>query len=240
MRALIGCEESQTVCKAFRLRGHDAYSCDLKECSGGHPEWHIKGDVLDAIEAGPWDFIGLHPVCTKMTLSGNRHYAPGKPRHHERLEAVEWTIALWQRAVNLSPLVYMENPMGAMNGDPRLPKPQIVQPYYFGDEAQKTTCLWLHGLPPLEHRANDTLFGERTHVDRGAMYTAPSGKVMPKWYADSSTSGGNEKNRAIRSKTFQGIADAMAEQWSNLRQSAAQPHPLDPPWNRDTDPEATE
>lgn len=212
-RVLIGCEESQAVCKAFRTLGFEAYSCDLKECSGGHPEWHIQGDVLDAIEAGTWDFIGLHPVCTKMTLSGNRHYAHGKPRHHERKEAVEWTIALWQRAVKLSPRVYMENPMGAMNGDDRLPKPQIVHPYYFGDEAQKTTCLWLHGLPPLDHRRNDTLFGERTHVDRGAMYRAPSGKVMPKWYSDSSTSGGNEKNRAIRSKTFPGIARAMAMQW---------------------------
>ncbi|HNR56184.1 MAG TPA: hypothetical protein PKJ19_13520 [Flavobacteriales bacterium] len=221
MRVLIGCEESQTVCKAFRERGHEAYSCDLKECSGGHPEWHIRGDVVDAISSRKWDFIGLHPVCTKMTLSGNRHYAPGKDRHHERLEAVEWTVALWMKAVALSPRVYMENPMGAMNGDPRLPEPQIIQPYYFGDEAQKTTCLWLKGLPRLVHRASDDLFGDRTHVDRGEMYVAPSGKVMPKWYADSSTSGGNEKNRAIRSKTFPGIARAMAEQWGETTNIAA-------------------
>jgi len=83
MRILIGCEESQTVTKAFRALGHEAYSNDLKECSGGHPEWQ-----------NDWDFIGLHPVCTKITLSGNRHYAPGKPKHFERTEAVEWTIAL--------------------------------------------------------------------------------------------------------------------------------------------------
>lgn len=214
MRILIGCEESQTVTKAFRARGHEAFSCDLKECSGGHPEWHIRGDVVNVIPSRKWDFIGLHPVCTKMTLSGNRHYAPGKPRHAERLYAVEWTIYLWEIALYHAQMVYMENPMGAMNGDLRLPKPQIIQPYYFGDEAQKTTCLWLHGLPPLTHRPTDTLFGSKTHVDRGEMYTAPSGKVMPKWYSDSSTSGNNEKNRAIRSKTFPGIAEAMAEQWS--------------------------
>ena len=80
MRILIGCEESQTVTKAFRKLGHEAFSCDIQECSGGHPEWHLKCDVLEVIKMG-WDFIGLHPVCTKMTLSGNRHYAPGKDRH---------------------------------------------------------------------------------------------------------------------------------------------------------------
>lgn len=216
MRVLIGCEESQAVCMAFRALGHEAYSCDLKECSGGHPEWHIRGDVIDAIHSMKWNFIGLHPVCTKMTLSGNRHYGKGKPLHAERLRAVEWTIALWQLAVSAAPRVYMENPMGAMNGDPRLPKPQIIQPYYFGDEFQKTTCLWLHGLPPLQHRARPDLFGEQTHVSRGEMYVAPSGKILPKWYADSPTSGSNEKNRSIRSKTFAGIAQAMAEQWSTI------------------------
>lgn len=220
MNILIGCEESQAVTMAFRSRGHNAFSCDLKECSGGHPEWHIKGDVMEAIKSRKWDFIGLHPVCTKMTLSGNRTYAPSKPKHFERIEAVEWTIALWAQATSLAPMVYMENPMGAMNGDRRLPKPQIIHPYYFGDEAQKQTCLWLHGLPALTHRPQPDLFGEKTHVCRGEMYTAPSGKVMPKWYAGASTSGGNEKNRAIRSKTFPGIANAMAEQWTTT------PNPL--------------
>jgi len=85
MLILIGCEESQEVCNAFRATGHEAYSNDLKDCSGGHPEWHLKMDVMQAIELKQWDFIGLHPVCTKMTLSGNRHYAPGKPRHQERI-----------------------------------------------------------------------------------------------------------------------------------------------------------
>lgn len=215
MKVLVGCEESQEVCKAFRELGHEAYSNDLKPAGGGHDEWHLQMDVIQAIDLMDWDFIGLHPVCTKMTLSGNRHYGVGKPRHNERLEAIEWTIALWQKAVKKAAKVYMENPMGGMNGDPRLPKPQIIQPYYFGDEAQKTTCLWLHGLPMLFHAKETDLFAEKTHVDKGEMYVMSSGKVMPKWYAFTSTSGGNEKNRAIRSKTFPGIAKAMAEQYGS-------------------------
>lgn len=141
MKVLIGCEESQAVCLAFRNLGHEAYSNDLKPSSGGYPEYHLQMDVFKAIDLMDWDFIGLHPVCTKMTLSGNRTYGYGKPKHQERLDSVEWTIKLWQYSCLKSKRVYMENPMGAMNGDKRLPKPQIIQPYYFGDEFQKTTCL---------------------------------------------------------------------------------------------------
>lgn len=214
MRLLIGCEESQTVCKAFRELGVEAYSCDLKECSGGHPEWHLQMDIYKAIDLMDWAFIGIHPVCTKITLSGNRHYATGKPKHKERVEALEWTITLWEYACSKAKHIYMENPMGAMNGDLRLPKPQIVQPYFFGDEFQKTTCLWLKNLPPLYHNAEPNLFDNNvTHVGKGEMYVAKSGKVMPKWYA-SSPSTNSEKNRTIRSKTFPGIARAMAEQWT--------------------------
>lgn len=216
MKILIGCEESQTVCLAFRRLGHEAYSNDLKPCSGGRPEYHLQMDVLKAIELKEWDFIGLHPVCTKMTLSGNRHYAPGKPKHQERLDAVEWTIALWQLACDSAEYVYMENPMGAMNGDSRLPKPQIIQPYYFGDSFQKTTCIWTKNLPPLFHASSTDLFNDEvTHVDRGEMWVAKSGKTMPKWFAVSASTN-NENNRAIRSKTFPGIARAMATQWGSL------------------------
>ncbi len=213
---LIGCEESQEVTKAFRKLGLDAWSCDLKPCSGGHPEWHLQMDIYLAMNLYDWDFIGLHPVCTKMTLSGNRHYAPGKPKHHERLEAVEWTIKLFEHASEFTEFVYMENPMGAMNTDSRLPKPQIIQPYYFGDEFQKTTCLWTKNLPPLYHNETPNLFDEVvTHVGKGEMFTAKSGKVMPKWFADTPSTN-NEENRAIRSKTFPGIANAMANQWGDL------------------------
>ncbi len=219
MNVLIGCEESQTVAIAFRQRGCRAFSNDLKDCSGGHLEWHLKMCVIEAIKSRKWDLIGLHPVCTKMALSGNRTYAPGKPKHSERIESVEWTIRLWQLACENADHVYMENPMGAMNRDKRLPKPQIIQPYYFGDEYQKTTCLWLRGLPYLFHNAKISLFDDHiTHVSRGEMTTFKSGKVMPKWYADASSSNTpkGEENRTLRSKTFPGIANAMADQWTKF------------------------
>ena len=218
IKALIAFEESQTVCKAFREIGIEAYSNDLKQCSGGYPEWHLQMDCYDAINSQKWDFIGMHPVCTKMTLSGNRHYAPGKLRHNERLESVEWTISLWEYVTSICNYVYMENPMGAMNGNARLPKPQIVQPYYFGDEFQKTTCLWLKGLPYLVHHKENNLFGVKTHVGKGEMQIAKSGKVMPKWFADTPSTN-SEENRAIRSKTFPGIANAMAIQWGEFLKS---------------------
>lgn len=207
MKILISHEESQAVCLAFRERGHEAYSNDLIDCSGGHPEWHLKMDCYEAIKLMKWDLIGLHPVCTKMAFSGNRHYAAGKPKNKERIEAVEWTINLWKVVINNCPHVYMENPMGAMNGDKRLPKAQVIQPWYFGDEYQKTTCLWLKGLPKLQHFKSVDLFNDTvTHVGTGEFYTAPSGKRLPKWYSD-------DKSAKNRSKTFPGIAKAMADQW---------------------------
>ncbi len=213
MKALIGCEESQAVCIAFRKRGHEAYSCDILPCSGGHPEWHLQMDVLEAIDLMEWDFIGLHPVCTKMALSGNRHYGVGKKKHQERLDAVEWTINLWDKACEKAEKVYMENPMGAMNGDSRLPKPQIIQPYYFGDKAQKTTCLWLRNLSPLYHNDKPNLFdSEVTHVGIGDNITLTSGKVFSEW-AYRMGCLPIEIRAMIRSKTFPGIANAFAEQW---------------------------
>lgn len=212
---LIGCEESQTVCKAFRALGFNAFSNDLKPCSGGHPEWHLQMDVFEAIKLKNWRFIGLHPVCTKMALSGNRHYGYGKPRYNERFAAVEWTTLLWWHACENAGSVYMENPMGAMNGHKLLPKPEIIHPYYFGDEAQKTTCIWRKGLPPLYHNSSINLFdSEITHVGRGEMVTFKSGRVMPKWFADTPSTK-SEENRTIRSKTFPGIANAMAIQWGS-------------------------
>jgi len=211
---LIGCEESQVVCQALRDLGfYNTFSCDLLPTSGLHPEWHLQMDIYEAINSRKWKFIGLHPVCTKITLSGNRHYAPGKPKHNERVEAVEWTIKLFQYACKKSDCVYMENPLGAMNGDSRLPKPQIIQPYYFGDEFQKTTCLWLKNLKPLYHNKQVNLFDSNvTHVGKGEMWVAKSGKVMPKWFAESASTN-NEANRTLRSKTFPGIANAIANQW---------------------------
>jgi hypothetical protein len=213
MIVLIGFEESQTVCIAFRNKGHEAYSCDILPCSGGHPEWHLQMDFFEALYLMKWDLIGLHPVCTKMTLTGNRHYAHGKLKHQERIDAVEWTIGLWNEVCAYAGKVYMENPMGAMNRDNRLPKPQIIHPYYFGDPFQKTTCIWLHALPKLFHSMNIDMFNDKiTHVEKGEMWIAKSGKIMPKWFADTPSTK-SEANRRIRSKTFPGIAKAMADQW---------------------------
>ena len=220
MRILIGCEESQAVTKEFRKLGFDAFSCDLKPCSGGHPEYHIQGDVIEAINSNDWDFIGLHPVCTKMTLSGNRHYAKGKPKNNERIESVEWTIALWNIACKKAKYVYMENPLGAMNGDNRLPKPQVIQPYYFGDSAKKTTCLWLSGLPFLYHNKIENLFNQKTtHVDKGKMIrlTYSDGRVKntSEWEYECAKMPVDIRAE-MRSKTFPGIAKAMAEQWGDF------------------------
>lgn len=167
MNILIGCEESQTVCLEFRKLGHEAFSCDIQPCSGGHPEWHLQMDIFEAIKIINWDLIGLHPVCTKMAVSGNRTYAPGKPKHTERIESIEWTINLWQTACRKSKYIYMENPMGAMNTDLRLPKPQIIHPYFFGDEYQKKTCIWLQNLPKLYHNKDKNLFDQNiTHTGK--------------------------------------------------------------------------
>lgn len=216
LRVLIACEESQTVCKAFRERGHEAYSNDLIPCSGGHPEWHLQMDCFEAIESRVWDFICMHPPCTAMTLSGNRYYAKGKPKHQQRLDSVEWTIGLWHCAMRNAKHVYMENPMGAMNGDKRLPKPQIIHPYYFGDNAMKTTCLWLYNLPKLQHFAEIDLFNEKiTHAKIGDNVNYGDGRVMSEWAYKMGCLPIEIRAKA-RSVTFPGIANAMAEQWGSL------------------------
>jgi len=220
MNVLIGFEESQAVMSEFRKLGHNAYSCDLKPASGSYPEYHLQMDINEAITLKKWDFIGLHPTCTALTVTGNRTYAKGKPKHDERIAAIEWTIELWLRVCGLTDFAYMENPIGAMNNDPRLKKPQIIHPYYFGDEAQKTTCLWLHNLPYLYHNKTVNLFdAEVTHVYKGnnVVYDSVKGKkrAMSEWYyKTSSLPVHNGKRAEERSKTFPGIARAIATQWS--------------------------
>ena len=217
---LIGFEESQTVTKAFRDLGYNAYSCDLKPCSGGHPEWHLQSDIRQALQLRKWKFIGLHPTCTAMALSGNRHYAKGKPKHQLRVDAIEWTIGIWNESCEIADFVYMENPLGAMNGDKRLPKPQIVQPYYFGDAERKTTCLWLHGLKPLEYAIADNLFMTKTSVEPILIQT-PKGDKLSKWHYDSYKLK-NQDKAEMRSKTFPNIAKQMASQWgANLTAAIA-------------------
>lgn len=211
MRILIACEESQAVTIELRKLGHEAFSCDLLPCSGGHPEWHLQMDMFKAFDLKKWDFIGLHIVCTAMAGSGNRHYAKNKPKHQERLDAIEFSVSTWKLICSKAKYTYMENPIGAMNTDKRLPKPQIVQPWWFGDKAQKSTCLWTQNLPLLE---------KTDIVEKGEFFyfTSKKGvdKRMAMWYykalQDAKTP---EERKTLRSKTFQGIAKAIATQWTN-------------------------
>ncbi len=216
MKVLIGCEFSQIVTMAFREKGHKAYSCDLLPCEGNHPEWHLQMDVFEAIRLYDWDLIGLHPPCTKITLSGNRSYAYGKLRHQERLDAIEWTIKLWNAACCKAYKIYMENPLGAMNTDDRLPHPQLIQPYYFGDNVPKKTCLWLQNLPLLVWSNYTNLFEEKTSVvPEYIIYKSKKNKSGTSKYSIFGTmpSTNNPENAKLRSKTFPGIAQAMANQW---------------------------
>lgn len=200
MDILIGCEYSGIVREAFRKKGHRVYSCDLLPADD-NSEWHIQNDVVDAInKTFNWDLIILHPPCTALAVSGNAHYAPGKPKHAERLASLEWTISLWEIAKKKTQMVALENPVGILSN--YLGKPSTVQPYEFGHDASKKTCLWLHNLPPL----NPTRYIKPRMVDG-----------MKRW-GNQTDSGQNklapsDDRWKIRSTTYQGIADAMADQW---------------------------
>lgn len=217
-RILIACEESQAVCKEFRLLGHEAYSCDIQECSGGHPEWHHKQDVFEVIDMG-WDMMIAFPPCTYLTVTGarwlyNKNGSKNEQRWIEQDLAVEFVKKLYYSNI---PKVAIENPVGKLSSLWRKPD-QIIQQYFFGDEAQKTTCLWLKDLPNLYHNRNVNLFDQQiTHVDRGCQreYIAKDGRkrFMSEWYWETSKKKGKER-QIIRSKTFPGIAKAMATQWS--------------------------
>jgi hypothetical protein len=201
MRVLLACEESQAVCSEFRKIGHEAYSCDIQECSGGHPEWHIKGDVLQIINED-WDIMIAFPPCTYLTYAGTRHWnAPG--RLPKRLDALNFFAKLWLAPIDK---ICIENPKGCAS--PTIAQySQIIQPYYFGDNEQKTTCLWLKNLPLLRHESEDGLFNKKTHVEKPQPHSIlKSGKKT--YFCD-----GKTRDPKIRSKTFPGIARAMAEQW---------------------------
>ena len=200
MDILIGCEYSGIVREAFRKKGHRAYSCDLLPADD-NSEWHIQNDVVKAInESFNWDLIILHPPCTALAVSGNAHYAPGKPKYSERLASLEWTISLWETAKEKAQMVALENPVGILSN--YLGKPSTVQPYEFGHDASKKTCLWLHNLLPL----NPTRYINPRIVNG-----------MKRW-GNQTDSGQNklppsDDRWKIRSTTYQGIADAMADQW---------------------------
>jgi len=189
MRVLVACEESQAVTKEFRKLGHEAYSGDLVECSGGHPEWHYKEDVVDVVLGTEWDIIILHPPCTALAVSGNRWYGDGMEYNDLRDAAIKWTVELWESA-KLAARVgcAMENPVGVLTKV--IGKPQYIQPWQFGHGETKKTGLWLHNLPEL--RPTDIVEGREQRI----------------WKM-----GPSEDRAKLRSKTFHGIARAMAEQW---------------------------
>lgn len=211
MKILIGCEESQTVALAFRKKGHDAYSCDLKPCSGGHPEYHLQMDVFDALKLHNWDMAIFFPDCTYLTVTANKWLKDQPARKsgalvgEARREARREAIAFFKRLATYEGLkkIAVENPVGCMSTEFRKPD-QIIQPYQFGHKEQKKTCLWLKNLP---------LLGPTNIVEPEPYHITKTGKTMPRWYAYADKSQGQAMRAEIRSKTFQGIANAMAEQW---------------------------
>lgn len=208
MKVLVACEESQEVCKAFRARGHEAYSCDIQECSGGHPEWHIQRDVrdilnpkdqrnntLDAVlfvtmddrfhEVEKWDLIIAHPPCTDLAVSGARHFARKRADGSQQR-----SIDFFMQFTDIDcDKVAIENPVCIMSSLYRKPD-QIIQPWQFGHGEVKATCLWLKNLPKLI--PTDIVDGREQRV-----WKMPPGPDRAK----------------LRSRTYPGIARAMAEQW---------------------------
>lgn len=210
MRILVACEESQAVTLALRKRGHLAFSCDILPCSGGHPEWHIQDDVFNVIGRRKWDMMIAFPPCTHLACSGARHFKE-KQRDGRQQEAIRFFMRLMNAPV---PRIAIENPIGIMSTVYRKPD-QIIQPYQFGNQAQKSTCLWLKDLPLL----TPTRF-----VSKGPFvkFHSKSGTVkrQSKWYYDALRKAKSaEERRTLRSKTFPGIAQAMAQQWSELVRS---------------------
>lgn len=245
MKVLIACEESQAVCIEFRKLGHEAYSCDIQECSGGHPEYHIQDDVTQYLESVylckcgqrfpeslgkygcpdccgdsvakllSWDMVIAFPPCTHLACSGAAWFEQ-KRKDGRQKQGIDFFMMFTRLKCKWA----IENPVGIMSKLYRAPD-QKIQPWSFGDPFQKTTCLWLHGLPKLVPTHMDApLFN--MSVDKGEFVEIKraNGKIIkqPKWYADSGLVRMRDKNEGqrIRSKTFPGIARAMAQQWGNI------------------------
>ena len=224
MKVLVACEESQRVAIEFRKLGHEAYSCDLLDCSGNHPEWHIKKDVtlllngncifhtVDGVEheiSGKWDMIIAFPPCTYLTVTGNRWFNFEKygdkaiQRMLDRNDAIKFFMTIANADCDK---IAIENPVGIMSTKWRKPD-QIIQPFEFGDAYEKRTCLWLKGLQKLTPT-------EIVNVPDRVQFK--SGKTMAKWFVES-TNLPKEQRALVRSKTFPGIAKAMAMQWGAVK-----------------------
>lgn len=229
MKILIGCEESQAVCIAFRELGHEAYSCDLKPCSGGHPEWHLQMDIFEALASKKWAAFIVFPDCTFVTVSGLHWNKRISGRSQKTEEALQFVCRLWNVAKRQGiKKMAMENPIGCIstriikdfngnlivlpfkqrgNGGGYLFKPsQIIQPYQFGEDASKATCLWIKGLPLL----TPTQYFEPRIVDGKKRWGNQTNSGQNKL-------GPSEDRAEKRSKTYPGIAKAMAIQWGSNR-----------------------
>ena len=213
LNVLVACEESQAVTKQFRALGHNAYSCDLLNSSGGNPEWHIKGDAIQIAydSSYDWDLMIAHPPCTYLAVSGARWlYNKDGSRNEDRWVKQAEGLAFVRKLMD-APIEYIaiENPVSVISTQIRKPD-QIIQPYQFGDEASKKTCLWTKNLPDLVHT---DIVGKGDMIE----WIDKNGKKkrQAKWYLDAlSKAKTAEERRTLRSKTFEGIAKAMAEQWS--------------------------
>lgn len=210
MKILIACEESQAVTKEFRKLGHEAFSCDILPCTGGHPEWHYQKDVFEVINQG-WDLMIAHPPCTYLAVSGarwlyNKDGSINQERFYNQRQALDFVESLMKANIDK---IAIENPISVISSAIRKPD-QIIQPYMFGDSASKSTCLWLKNLPKLEP-TNIVEKGEfKEWIDK------KTGKIKRQamWYYQALQEAKNAaERRTLRSKTFKGIAEAMANQW---------------------------
>lgn len=211
MKILIACEESQTITNLYREKGYEAYSCDILDCSGGNPQWHIKGDALTYAYSGEFDMMIAHPPCTYLAVSGARWmYNKDGSVNQERLsnqnKALDFVKKLMDAPIDK---IAVENPISVISSKIRKPD-QIVHPYWFGDKASKSTCLWLKNLP---------LLTATNMVSKGEFFEWVDKKGKKKrqaqWYMDAlKKSKTPEERRTLRSKTFEGMAKAITEQWS--------------------------
>jgi len=208
MKILVGCEESQAVTIELRKLGHEAFSCDVMESSGGYPQWHIQGDLLKELHKG-WDMLIAFPPCTHLAVSGARHFEQ-KIKDGRQQQGIDFFMEMINAPIDK---ICVENPIGIMSTKYRKPS-QIIQPYMLGDKAQKSTCLWLKNLP---------LLVPTNIVEKGEFieFVSKKGvkKRQPKWYFDALKNSKNASERSkLRSKTFKGIAKAMATQFTIINQ----------------------
>jgi len=205
MKILVGCEESQAITIELRKLGHEAFSCDIQDCSGGYPEWHIKGDVLQQLDKG-WDMAIFHPTCTYIANSGVCWlYNKDKSKNTERWKNLNQATDFFKKLLNAPiPKIAIENPIPHKYAVEQIGRKydQLIQPYHFGHTESKATCFWLKGLPKLKHTNNvKEAWKSLPKKEAQRLHFLPPGPERAK----------------LRSKTFPGIAKAIAEQWTTTK-----------------------